>query len=145
MTLARSLGNREGVTLALDVLGAIAMDAPECSAAHTYLAKGLLHLRDLGMLSRIADSLERFALLADAEGELERAARLVGAAAAVRARCESPSPASLMQPSVTHLATRSSTAEVHARAEGGRMSLADAVSYALDPPRYAAPATCSAN
>ncbi|MBV9547918.1 MAG: helix-turn-helix domain-containing protein [Chloroflexi bacterium] len=135
VALARSLGNREGVTLALDVLGEIAIDAQEYSAAHAYLAEGLIHLRDLGVLSRMADSLERFALLADAEGDVVRAARLVGAAAAVRARCEAPSPAPLAQRSLTRIAERSSLEAAHARAEGARMSLADAVSYALEPSR----------
>jgi predicted ATPase len=132
LALAGVLGNLEGVTLALDVLGAVAMDAGDYSAARAYFAEGLVHLRDLGARSRISDSLERFALLAEAEGQPERATRLVGAASAVREGSGVTVPISRPRLSVTHLKSPSSPTDARAWGEGRTLSLADAITYALE-------------
>jgi non-specific serine/threonine protein kinase len=132
LALAGVLGNLEGVTLALDVLGAVAMDAQDYSAARAYFAEGLVHLRDLGARSRISDSLEWFALLAEAEGETERATRLVGAATAVRESSGVTVPVARPRTSAIHLRSLSSPTDARALREGRTLSLADAVAYALD-------------
>jgi non-specific serine/threonine protein kinase len=132
LTLAGMLGNLEGVTLALDVLGAIAMDAQDYPAARAYFAEGLVHLRDLGARSRISDSLEWFALLAEAEGQLERATRLVGAAAAARESSGVSVPVARPRTFAIHFNSLNSPSEALALSEGRALSLADAVTYALD-------------
>jgi hypothetical protein len=108
------------------------MDARDYSAARTYFAEGLVHLRDLGARSRIADSLESIALLAEAEGQTERATRLVGAAAAVRENSGVSVPVARPRTSAIHLKSLTSSADAGAWRESRSLSLAEAVRYALE-------------
>jgi len=130
--LARELGNREGVTLALDILGAIAVDEGDLAAARTYFAESLVYRRDLGARARLADSLERFATLAEANGQSQCALRLGGAAAALRtASGVTARPVWEREPDVTLGPSRDTAEAESAWVAGEGMSQEAAVAYAL--------------
>jgi hypothetical protein len=130
--LARELENREGVTLALDILGAIAIDDGDLAVARTYFLESLVYRRDLGARARLADSLERFATLAEANGQSQCALRLGGAAAGLcTASGVTARPVWEREPDVTLGPSRDGAEAENAWVAGQGMSQDAAVAYAL--------------
>lgn len=82
--LKSELGDRWGVAVVLRQLGELAIRWGDLSIARQQLRDSLLIRQQLGDKWSIADSLEAFATLAFAGQESERAARLWGAAEALR-------------------------------------------------------------
>ncbi len=85
LPIFRALGHRRMVGKSLGNLGIAAQDQGDFAASHAFLAESLALFRDLGDVEGIADQLDGFARLARRRNQFERAARLWGAAAAVRA------------------------------------------------------------
>jgi non-specific serine/threonine protein kinase len=84
ISMAEELGNREGVTLALDELGALMLEQHDYTNARACFAQSLIQRRDLGARAAIARSLDCFAALAEARGQAGRALRLMQASNALR-------------------------------------------------------------
>ncbi len=87
--LRRQLGNTWGIAVSLGLLGAIAMRQQDPERAGDRLSESLEIRREIGDLSGSAWCLERLAGVAQARGRIERAARLAGAAAGLRASIRS--------------------------------------------------------
>lgn len=76
----------------LHLLGAAVYAKGDAERANALLHKGLALQQQQGLRPSIAESLERFALLAAGQGQPGRAARLLGAAQALRAAIDGPLP-----------------------------------------------------
>jgi len=83
LELLEPAGDRRGVALALAHLGGTATARRDLAGAHEYLRRSLQLHSELGEPQGIAFALNRFAVLACAAGQPERALRLSGAAAAL--------------------------------------------------------------
>jgi predicted ATPase/transcriptional regulator with XRE-family HTH domain len=95
LAIWRDLGDRQGEAWALYRLGMAILRQGEDAAAGALFGQSLTVSRDMGYYWGIAEALEGLAALAAARGEVERALRLAGAAAVVRAeRVIPPSSAS---------------------------------------------------
>jgi non-specific serine/threonine protein kinase len=89
LELRRQLGNQWGVGVSLGILGWVAMREEHWDRAFARLAESLEIRREIGDQSGIAWCLERLAAVAMAAGKSEKAARLFGAGAALRASIRS--------------------------------------------------------
>ena len=78
------MGNRRGIALTLYNLGAICLRAGELSAARDHLLESLSILESIGDLAGAAFVMESVAALVNESGAPGVAARLYGAAAALR-------------------------------------------------------------
>ena len=87
MTLAlrRQLSNKWGVGVSLGMLGWVAMHEEDWQRAAERLAESLEVRREIGDTGGSAWCLERLAEVARARGQAQKAVRLFGAAAALRA------------------------------------------------------------
>jgi predicted ATPase/DNA-binding SARP family transcriptional activator/DNA-binding CsgD family transcriptional regulator len=145
LTLGRELDNRYIVAGCLMSLGIAATLRDDPERAKTLLGKSLAINLELGTKSDIAETLEGMAELAGSMGEDLRAARLWGAAEAIReavGHSWSPTECLLHEPRL--LAARSRLDEktwVAAFAEGGAMTLEEAVDYALSEEEIDSPGT----
>ena len=92
LALLRELGNKQHIAMALTNLGLLAVSREEYAAARALYAEGLVIRRDLGDRWGIAYSLEGFAGLAAAQGQMNWAVRLLGAAEALREAIHAPLP-----------------------------------------------------
>ncbi len=88
--IARELGDRRLLALALDGLGGVAFHMGDYAACRALQRESIRIQQVLGDLVNIAGSLENFAWLLAAEGELVQAMRLAGGAAALRRRINAP-------------------------------------------------------
>jgi non-specific serine/threonine protein kinase len=136
LALQRALGSRWGTAMSLLNLGLVLGIQSEYAAAHALLAESLSLLRQLGDKFSIAYALEAMAELASAEGRMERAARLIGAAESLRAVIGSPVHHS-EHPEQDRVVTATRAAlgaEAYAALleEGRGMTLEQAVSQALE-------------
>jgi hypothetical protein len=122
--------------LSLSHLGAGALDQGDYWTARALLRESLAICRELGGGLGIAQNLEWFAVVAAAQAQPERAARLLGAAEALReAKGALMQPADRARQERCIAAVRTALAEgefVAAWAEGRAMSLPQAVQYALE-------------
>jgi DNA-binding CsgD family transcriptional regulator/tetratricopeptide (TPR) repeat protein len=84
LSLARQLGDKHRMAFALKALGDVALRQQDIRRATAFLAEGLALSRDTGNLLTTETCLEGLAEVALAEGRHDRAARLVGAAEAMR-------------------------------------------------------------
>jgi non-specific serine/threonine protein kinase len=84
LALQRQLGDRRGISYTSGELGSIACSLGSLEESRSLLEENLRIVRDLGDSVWVADSLERFAVLAAVQGHAERALRLTGSAAALR-------------------------------------------------------------
>jgi predicted ATPase/class 3 adenylate cyclase len=89
LELRRQLGNKWGVGVSLGILGWIAMREEKWDRAMARLCESLEVRREIGDQSGSAWCLERLAAVAMAQGQTEKAARLFGAGAALRASIRS--------------------------------------------------------
>jgi tetratricopeptide (TPR) repeat protein len=84
LAIFRELGDRLGIANSLHNLGAVAEHQGDYALARSLHEKSLAIARELGSKETIARSAEGFARVASAHGQMRRALRLAGAAAALR-------------------------------------------------------------
>jgi predicted ATPase/DNA-binding SARP family transcriptional activator/DNA-binding CsgD family transcriptional regulator len=147
--LFRKQGRRGGLQAALDNLGWAALLRGEYAKARPLHKDSLLLCKELGDSTTTSESLEGLACIAGEKGDVELAARLFGAAEALREAVgyqQTPEESALREPFLQ--AARSRVAEAtweKAFMEGRTMRLEEAVEYALskeeetDPPTTPAP------
>jgi tetratricopeptide (TPR) repeat protein len=90
LALSRELGLKRGVAYSLTGLGNVALRQNDFVLARTLLEEGLSHFVELGAKNGVADALEGLALLSAAQADGVRAARLWGAAEALRESLRAP-------------------------------------------------------
>ena len=84
LTLLRRIGDPRGVALSLNGLGRAALRRGEPAEARSAYRAALVTFAELGNRIDIPECLEELALVAEASGQALRAARLLGAASAMR-------------------------------------------------------------
>jgi non-specific serine/threonine protein kinase len=89
--------DRRGVAIALANLGSTRTAQRAFGDAYRHLSRGLRICEDLGEPGSTAFVLDRFAILASAQGQAARAVRLAGAAAALRDQAALPLPAPIQR------------------------------------------------
>jgi len=92
LTVAEEIGYREGIAWSFNLLGVVSCRVGDFDAAEELLRDSLELHRALGDQWRTASVLDGLALCAAARAESVRAARLLGAAAAIRSRIGVPIP-----------------------------------------------------
>ena len=134
----RELGDRTGMVLPLGRLGWLEFERGNYREASRLLREGLVLAHELGRKQYIVAWIEGLAAVATAEGEAQRAARLFGAAAALRdtARIAVAPDARGRREQYLNAARAQLDAESFptAWAEGQAMTLEQAIAYALEVP-----------
>jgi hypothetical protein len=137
LALNRRLGERRGVAMSLNNLGALAQYRGEYEAAGGLLTESLLINLDLGDRRLIAYVLECFTSLTAERGQFERALRLAGAAEALRETIGSPlAPAEREDLDRSVAKARAALADEVAEGAfgaGRALTLEQAVNLVLDP------------
>jgi DNA-binding CsgD family transcriptional regulator len=135
LALSREAGYREGIAWSLNELGIVAYRQGDLGRADASLEESLRVHHDLGDRWRIASVLEGLAGTACARGEFELAARIFGAAEALREAIGTPVPLCERPDRDSNVATARARLDDAAWAalwaEGQAMSLGEAVGYAL--------------
>jgi hypothetical protein len=135
LTLFRELGDTWGLAGAHGALGRVAYEQGDDAQARSLQEEGLILVRELGNKQGIAESLESFAHPAARGRAWERAARLWGAAAALRDAISIPVEPNRREVWERDLgAARAALGEeafAAAWAQGGAMTLEQAIAYAL--------------
>jgi serine/threonine-protein kinase PknK len=119
------------VAWSLNELGVVAHRRGDLGRAEALLEESLGVHHDLGDRWRIASVLEALAGTACAQGEFERAARLFGAAEALREAIGTPVPLCERPDRDRNVAAASTRLDDAVWAEGRAMSVGEAVGYAL--------------
>jgi tetratricopeptide (TPR) repeat protein len=136
--LFRKQGRRSHLRYVLDNLGWVALLQRDHGRAEALYQENLVLCRELGDRLTASDSLEGLACTAGAEGDAERAARLIGAAEALHeATGYQPAPRdrSLQEPYLAAARAQVDEAAWSAAREKGRsMEFEDVVVYALEMP-----------
>jgi hypothetical protein len=131
----RETGDKHSLADSLLNLGMLVYDERNYVAARGYIEESLRLRREMGDKRGIAESLNEFASLASGQAQPERALRLAGAAATLRALLGTPlAPAEqdrLDRWLQSARAALSAEAGVVAWAEGHAMTLEQAIGYAL--------------
>jgi DNA-binding NarL/FixJ family response regulator len=129
------VGDRQGIATTLQNLGILAFDQRDYPAARAFHHESLALFKELEARQFIASSLEAFAALALAAGNAAPAARLFGAAEALRAAIGAPLPlrerASYTRNVAAARAHLGEQEFAAAQSEGRSMSLEQAVAYAF--------------
>jgi tetratricopeptide (TPR) repeat protein len=135
VTLQREIGDRWEIANALHSLGSVTRDQGDYAATRALYEESLTIFRELGDRRLIAYLLEDSGALAALEGQPERALRLSGAASTLRETIGAPLSSTekdkleqVLGPARQALGEE---AAVSAEAEGGVMSLEQAIDYAL--------------
>ncbi len=92
VALSREIGHRQGTAQSLTLLGRVAASQGDYAAAHTLFEESFEVTKKLGDKLYLASNLEGLAVVAVAQGEPLRAARLWGAAEALREVIGAPIP-----------------------------------------------------
>jgi non-specific serine/threonine protein kinase len=134
LTIFRELGAKDMMAAALDNLGDIARKQHDLISAHTHYRDSLRILQGLGRKRHVPEVLQGLALLALAEGQVERAARLLAAEEGQRESMRTPP--SFFSRREREEGMRSVQDALGERftqtwAEGRAMILEEAISYAL--------------
>jgi predicted ATPase/DNA-binding SARP family transcriptional activator len=136
LAISKQSADRRGIARALALLGLVAQAQGDSAKARSCHAESLALWRELGEDRYIAECLEGLAEVARAEGCPERAARLVGAARALRDAVGYPhAPANQLDDDRNIATIRAALGEeafAAAWAAGRAMSLEDAIAQALD-------------
>jgi predicted ATPase len=136
LSIAREVGDQRSVARSLTNLGWLAIERRDHTGAREWLAEGLAISYELGDARQLIDGLETFVCLALALSDMEQAARLQGAAEAIRDTIGAPlSPSERTFYDVEVAAVRAALGEVTFAAAWGAgraMTLEQAVAYALD-------------
>ena len=90
LSICQGIGDKRIMGYALNILGGVAYQQRDWAAAHAFYEESLTIGRDIGDKWGIAESLEGLAKVASGQGQWERAARLFGAAEALREAIGSP-------------------------------------------------------
>jgi tetratricopeptide (TPR) repeat protein len=90
LVLLQKLGNKSGIARSLTYLGRVALSRGDYERAMLLLEQSLTLFREVGDREGIATALEGLAGLAGAQGDAPRAARLGGAAEALRVAISAP-------------------------------------------------------
>ena len=124
-----------GIAVAHGILGVVALHEHQRDAADDHLRRSLELAREPGIKHLIAESLHGIAAVASIDGDLERAARLWGAATSLKTAMAIPLTGSeefivtdYLEPAVGRL---SGDAYTRASAEGGAMTMDEAIECAL--------------
>jgi predicted ATPase/DNA-binding SARP family transcriptional activator len=135
LALSRQLGDSYGMALALETLGMAALAQGDPDQAEKFLIQGLKRVREPGFQIDTLEYLDALAYAANARERPARAARLLGAAEALREEIEA------FRPPPEHATHARETSSIRdqldeatwktAWAEGCAMSLEEAVEYAL--------------
>ncbi len=135
VNLQRQVGDRSMLADALNNLGNVARDRGDYSMAQQLYQEGLLINRELGKKWGVAYLLEDIGGLAARQGQAERALRLSGAAETLRGIIGFPLPPAeqakldrILEPARRTLGEEAAIAVSN---EGKRMSLEEAIEYAL--------------
>jgi non-specific serine/threonine protein kinase len=131
LAIMRALGDRYGVSRALVGLAWVGIDQQDHAGARGVLAESLAIAHGLGYPRVVIDGLETFAYLAVAVDRMDRAARLQGAAEALRETIGVPL-TTMERAQYDPAAVRASLELAAAWEEGRAMSVEQAVAYALD-------------
>lgn len=135
LAIARELRHKAEIGYSLIGLGAVAATQGDYPAAHSHFEESLSHYWELGDRAGMAFSLEEWAIMEAAEGLPERAARLWGAAEALRAATGSPIPPVRRDRHDREVAgvleQLGETGFSAAWEEGRRVTVQEAVSYVL--------------
>ena len=133
---AREIGDQQGIALSLNNLGNVAWRRGDTTLTRGLYKESLVLRREIGEKWAIVSSLAGLAVVAGAAGQPERAARLVGAAQALRevlGTILDPADQALYDAAVAAArAGLSAEAFEAAWAEGQAMPLEEAVAYALE-------------
>jgi non-specific serine/threonine protein kinase len=133
--LLRNQGYRGGLQFALNNLGWAALVRSDHEQAATLHRESLVLCRELGDRLVASESIEGMACVAEIRGEVERAAKLFGAAQALREAVgyqQAPRVRALREPYLEDARSKLDAATWDAAfAEGCRMTLGEAVEYAL--------------
>jgi predicted ATPase/class 3 adenylate cyclase/Tfp pilus assembly protein PilF len=136
LAMHRELGNKAGIAYSLCHIGNAALFQEDYESAATHHAESLGILKDLGDKRVIPECLEGLASVALHQGRVERAARLWGAAEALREATGAPiSPSFLADHNRTVAAARAQLDEAAwqaAWAEGRAMTMEQAITYSLE-------------
>jgi predicted ATPase/Tfp pilus assembly protein PilF len=136
LSLSRELGDRFKTALALRQLGEVAREQRDWEGATSSLRESLEIRKELGDREGIADSLESCAALLAARDDSARAARLLGAADALREVIQAPAPAARQEDLVRwEEETAASLGRERygiERSRGRSLSLDEAVAIALE-------------
>ena len=136
LALVRELGDRWGVATVLRDLMVVAQRDGDAAAVAALGQECLRLLREQGSRSGLGDCYERLAWVASARGDPARAARLLGAAEAVRAATGAAlAPVRRAEHDAVVAAVRAAlgaAALAAAWAEGATLSLEQAIAYALE-------------
>ncbi len=119
--------------LAEYINGLAALQNDQKDQARDLLHAALSRCADLGLQREAADVLDEFALLAADAGEVERCARLAAAGAATRTRLScAPTPGTTdrLDAAREQLTSHGTDGWAAAWAQGGQLTLADAIAYA---------------
>jgi predicted ATPase/DNA-binding SARP family transcriptional activator len=135
LKIQRELGDRHGIAGSLAGLGAIAYNQGDYAMAQSRHRESLVLKQELGDWQGIAYSLAAFAALASVQEQTNRAARLWGAAEALRERLHVPLPP-CEQAQYDRLVAQSRTvmskdAFATAWSEGSTLTMEQAIEYAL--------------
>ncbi len=139
LKVARRIGDPVSTYFALYTLSQVALARHDPAGAAPYLREGLTIVGKVGNPARMTYYLETYALVLAAAGDLERAARVIGASEAIREAGGVPHYIYLAAPGDLYKRTlralRSSLGEQkfeEARNAGREMTMQQAVAYALD-------------
>ncbi|MGA2461184.1 MAG: tetratricopeptide repeat protein [Candidatus Bathyarchaeia archaeon] len=137
LTLFREQGNKRLVPFPLLGLGRLAVRRGEYASAFSILTETMAMLQEMGMKEEIAECLEEFAGLASKQGQAERAARIFGAAEALREKVNANlAPAERTENERTYITpARSALGETkfaEAWAEGRSMTMEESITQALE-------------
>jgi predicted ATPase len=135
LALRRELSDKGGIALSLRNLGNVAYEQGDYGRARALHEESLALCREIGNKYNAAYCLEGLAAVVCAQGQPERGARLLGAAAALRAGIGTPLPPSERAAQERTVATaRAALGEdafAAAWAKGQTMPLEQAIAYAL--------------
>ena len=139
MALFRQEGDQRGLAICRLILGTVARRRGEVTEAEALQRGGLALFRDLGDRHYCAQGLEALASTAGVTGQGERAAQLLGAAAALRETIGAPQPpleqAEVEQAVAEARAALGEAVWAAAFAAGRALSLEQAIAEALDETR----------
>ena len=137
LELSRALGDTRGVARSLYNLGEVVYTLGDVGEAHALMAEALALLQSLGSRDGVILGIEGIAYAVAAEGRPRQAARLRGAASALRARLHDPIRPNQRAEYGQVVAALRETLGVEmfeaAWAEGAALSFDEAIAAALDP------------
>jgi non-specific serine/threonine protein kinase len=136
LSINREMGNRAWEASNLIHLGIVAQEQDDYATAKTLLDEGLVISRELEDKRGIANLLEAIARLAVEQNQPERAARLLGAADALREAIGCPLPPNAREEYDRALSDARKALDKEAFAqswgEGRTMTMEEAIAYALE-------------